>query len=127
MLSFDEALRLVLSNAVRLASERVSLASALGRVLAQPVVARAPFPAFSASAMDGYAVATTSFAGAGPWTLAVVGESRMGALPDPLRARTACRIFTGAALPAGADAVVMQEDVRRDGDQVPFATGPPGG
>jgi len=127
MLSFDEALRRVLSNVVRVGSERVSLPEALGRVLARPILARAPFPSFSASAMDGYAVAASWFEGSGPWTLEVVGESRMGALPAPLRARAACRIFTGAALPTGADAVVMQEDVTRDGDHVTFATAPPAG
>jgi len=124
MISFDEARALVLSKVETLGSDRVSLDQAIGRVLAMPVLARAPFPPFSASAMDGYAIATSSFDGSGPWTLEVVGESRMGALPPPLLARTACRIFTGAALPSRADAVIMQEDAVRDGDRVTFRAAP---
>jgi molybdopterin molybdotransferase len=57
----------------------------------------------------------------------VAGESRMGALPPPLAAGTACRIFTGAALPDGANAVVMQEDIARDGHRVTFRAPPRAG
>src|SRR5437868_13705186 len=99
MISFEEARRLVLSNVEPVGSERVALERALGRVLARAIVARGPFPPFSASAMDGYAVATNAFEGAGPWSIEVVGESRMGALPAPLSVGSVCRIFTGAALP----------------------------
>ncbi len=80
MISFDEARRIVLAGVEPVGHERVPLERAVGRVLAKPIVARGPFPAFSASAMDGYAIARSSFAGSGPWTLPVVGESRMGAL-----------------------------------------------
>ncbi len=124
MISFDEARRIVLAGVEPVGHERVPLERAVGRVLAKPIVARGPFPAFSASAMDGYAIARSSFAGSGPWTLPVVGESRMGALPPELAAGSACRIFTGAALPPGADAVVMQEDVVRDGDRATFDKAP---
>src|SRR6266511_1603641 len=124
MISFDEARRMVLAGVEPVGHERVPLERAAFRVLARPVVARGPFPAFSASAMDGYAVARSSFAGNGPWTLLVVGESRMGALLSELAAASACRIFTGAALPAGADAVVMQEEVSRDGDRATFDKAP---
>jgi molybdopterin molybdotransferase len=124
MLSFEEAQRRVLSGVTPLGSERVPLRDSIGRVLAQRVRARAPFPLFSASAMDGYAVATAALRGEAPFTLALVGESRMGGVAPKLVPATTCRIFTGAELPEGADAVVMQEDVSRDGDRVTFKTAP---
>jgi molybdopterin molybdotransferase len=124
MISFEEARRVVLSNVDRVAEERVGLEQALGRVLARAVVARGPFPPFSASAMDGYAMAAGAWQGNGPWTAEVVGESRMGSLPTPLVAGTVCRIFTGAAVPEGADAVVMQENIARDGNRVTFSVAP---
>src|SRR5262249_23676016 len=64
------------------------------------------------------------FDGALPLTLPVVGESRMGGVAPKLAPRAACRIFTGAELPEGADAGVLQEDVTREGDQVTFANAP---
>jgi molybdopterin molybdotransferase len=124
MISFEEARGLVLSNVELLADECVVLERAVGRVLARPVVARGPFPPFSLSAMDGYAVSTSSCAGNGPWTLEVVGESRTGSLPAPLVPGAACRIFTGAALPDGADAVIMQENISRDGNRATFTVAP---
>src|SRR5262245_58581245 len=111
MISFDEARSMVLSGVARLPGELAALQEAIGRVRAEPLIARDPFPAFSASAMDGYAVRAGDFAGSGPFTFDVVGESRSGALPAPLARGAVCRIFTGAALPEGADTVVMQEDV----------------
>jgi molybdopterin molybdotransferase len=127
MLSFQEARSKVLSNVTPLGHERVALRQALGRVLGQQVRARAPFPLFSASAMDGYAVATSTFEGEGPFTLELAGESKMGGVAPKLVPGMACRIFTGAALPDGADAVVIQEDVARDGNHITFATVPPRG
>jgi molybdopterin molybdotransferase len=127
MISFEEARRLVLSNVESVAEECVALDRAAGRVLARPVVARGPFPPFSLSAMDGYAVATSSWKGGGPWTAEVVGESRTGSVPTPLVAGTVCRIFTGAALPEGADAVIMQENIARDGNRATFTAAPRAG
>ena len=69
-------------------------------------------------------MATSSFRGEPPFIFPVTGESRMGGVPSPLAAGTSARIFTGAGLPDGADAVVMQEDVTREGDRVTFATAP---
>ena len=115
MLTFDEARQRLLARGFRVSSERVSLADAAGRVLARDVVARAPLPAFDYSAMDGYAVASADFAGAPPWVLPVAGESAAGRGLDALAPGSVCRIFTGAPLPANADAVIMQEVVRRDG------------
>jgi molybdopterin molybdotransferase len=127
MLSCDEALAQVLTDVPRMSTERVSLRDAVGRVLARPVIARGPFPPFAASAMDGYAVASDAFEGAGPWTLEVTGESRVGREPPSMRRGSACRIFTGAPVPPAADTVVMQEDVTREGARATFANAPPRG
>lgn len=119
MISFEEALLRVLESAVPLGSERVSLDGALNRVLAQDMLCQEPMPPFDNSAMDGYAVATADFKGSGPWKLGVVGHSAAGGpLPGPLELNSACRIFTGAPLPARADSVLMQEEVSRDEDTI---------
>jgi molybdopterin molybdotransferase len=98
----------VLAAARPLRTERLHVTAALGRVLAQDVHALGDVPPFSASAMDGYAVRA---AGKGD-ELRVVGESRAGAPTDQrLGPGEAIRISTGAAVPAGAEAVVPQEIV----------------
>src|SRR5438046_1577802 len=109
MLSFEEARLRLLSGVAALAPERVPLVSAAGRVLAEDLRSAGPLPPFDASAMDGYAVHTGSFAGEGPWELPLAGESRAGAEAVPLAVDSAARILTGAPVPPGADAVVMQE------------------
>jgi molybdopterin molybdotransferase len=124
MIAFEEALSRLLEAARPLGAERVALDDAAGRVLAEDVVARAAIPAFDHSAMDGYAVAAADLAGDGPFTLPVRGESAAGAGAARLEGGTACRIFTGARLPNGADAVIMQEDVTREGELIRFATRP---
>jgi molybdopterin molybdotransferase len=124
MLSFEEARDRVLSDVPTLGNERVNLRDAQGRVLSRPLIARGPFPPFDASAMDGYAVAATSFAGEGPWALEVRGESRVGREAPALVAGTAARIFTGAPVPIGADTVVMQEDVRVEANRAVFSRAP---
>ena len=104
-----------------LSPEDVALELAGRRVLAAPVVARWDLPGFDNSAMDGYAVRTADVAGASagaPARLLVRGEVAAGRQAEALAAGTAMRIFTGAALPPGADAVVRQEDTRREGDVV---------
>jgi molybdopterin molybdotransferase len=123
VLSFDEARKRVLALAPRLCAERVGLDDACGRVLAGPVLAPADMPAFDYSAMDGYAVRTTDWPN-GAHSLPVSGESRAGSGPFALLPGTACRIFTGAPVPDGADAVVMQENVDRDGDAALFRDRP---
>jgi molybdopterin molybdotransferase len=118
MLRFDEALARVLSlGAPALPAEIVPIEEADGRVLAADLLATVDLPGFDYSAMDGYAVSTRAFAsGEPPFRLPVAGESRTGAgAPGALAAGTAMRIFTGAEMPAGADAVVMQEAVTREG------------
>jgi molybdopterin molybdotransferase len=118
MLSFDEALDRLLARAVRLPGERVSLHEAAGRVLASDLLAGSPLPGFDHSAMDGYAVAVRDFAGEGPWTFPVAGESSAGRAAPAMAPSTACRIFTGAPLPVNADAVVMQENAVREGLEI---------
>jgi molybdopterin molybdotransferase len=93
-------------------------------VLAEDVHAQKPWPPFAHSAMDGYAVRSADFVGAGPWELPLSAHHRTGHVVTPLTAGSVARIFTGAALPPGADAVVMQEDVEADGALVRFQSAP---
>jgi molybdopterin molybdotransferase len=117
MISEEETRRQVLQSVGSLPERTVPLSRALDCFSAREVVARLPLPAFDNSAMDGYAVvASSSRKGA---RLQVIGEQPAG--PDrQLRISPggAVRIFTGAPIPAGADAVVMQEDTTREGDEV---------
>lgn len=91
--------------------ETLSLAGALGRILAEPVITSVPLPRFDHSAMDGYAVRRADLRGEGPWQLAVSQRVAAGQAPAPLAMGTAAQVFTGAPLPSGADAVIMQEHV----------------
>ncbi|MCC6557651.1 MAG: molybdopterin molybdotransferase MoeA [Polyangiaceae bacterium] len=125
MIPFEEALSRLLASAAPVGPERVALEDAAGRVLAEDLVAGAPMPAFDYSSMDGYALASGDLAGGGPWTLRVRGESAAGGSAPALEPGTACRIFTGARLPEGADAVVPQEDVERAGDAITLRSAPP--
>jgi len=93
-------------------------AAVLGRVLAEDVRADADSPPFDKSLRDGYAVRAADCAGPGA-ELRVVGEVAAGAVPSrPIQPGECVRIFTGAPIPAGADAVVMQENARPLGDRV---------
>lgn len=106
-------------------SEAVALACAAGRILARPVRSRAMAPPFDNAAVDGYAVATSALAGPGPWALRVVARVPAGqATAATVAGAVAARIFTGAPIPDGADAVVMQEDVARDGDVIHLSRRP---
>lgn len=116
MISFDEALELVRSVAKPLESETVAVAEAAGRVLAKPVVAQIDSPRSDVSAMDGYAVRSEDLAGL-PAALKISGQSFAGAgWHGEVESGACVRIFTGAPVPAGADRVVIQENVRREGD-----------
>ena len=93
-------------------SERVRVEAALGRVPAQNIAAPMSLPPFDASAMDGYAVCATPLDRDGRKRLKVVGQSLAGhPASEAAGAGKAIRIFTGAPMPAGADSVVLQEDV----------------
>jgi len=118
MLSVAEALARITAAFAPLPAETVGLSEALGRTLAEDVAARVSQPPHDVSAMDGYAVRAADVAVV-PARLRVVGEAPAGAAyAGTLGAGEAVRIFTGAPLPAGADAIVIQEDTERDGDSV---------
>jgi molybdopterin molybdotransferase len=119
MISYEEALDRILEDVPRLASELVDLEACVQRVLAEDLVARKPIPAFDSSAMDGYAFALTDLPAGEKPLLPVVGVSRPGGtVLDFVAKGTACRIFTGAPVPSGADVVVAQEDVDRNGETI---------
>ena len=93
-------------------TERVSLRGAHGRVTAADIVAPVDLPPFDNSAVDGYAVRHADLATEGDTKLTIAGRLTAGVRADvPLGPQQAIRIFTGAAMPAGADTVFMQEDV----------------
>ncbi|MEO1265622.1 MAG: gephyrin-like molybdotransferase Glp, partial [Pseudomonadota bacterium] len=95
------------------------------RTLAEPVVAAFDQPPFSASAMDGYAVISADVATL-PAALNVIGEAAAGAgFAGTLGPGEAIRIFTGAPIPHGADAIIIQENTERDGDVVRVVDGAP--
>ncbi|RDJ20386.1 molybdopterin molybdenumtransferase MoeA [Bosea caraganae] len=101
-------------------TESVPLAAGVGRVLAEPLEARVAIPPFTQSAMDGYALAGGDGLAAGT-ELAVTERLPAGRRGRALREGAAARIFTGALLPDGADAVAMQEHVARAGDKIVLA------
>jgi molybdopterin molybdotransferase len=118
MLTVAEARARIVQAFAPLPAEQVSLANALGRVLAEPVHARLTQPPFAVSAMDGYAVRAADVAKV-PVSLKLVGYAPAGsAYGNPIKSGEAVRIFTGAPLPDGADAIVIQEDTQATGDSV---------
>ncbi len=115
LLSIDDALARVLARARPLPAERVPVAAAAGRVLAEDVTARVDLPPFASSAMDGFAVRAADL----PGTLPVVFRIAAG-LPAgrPLAPGEAMEISTGGAVPEGADSVVPIERVVEQGNTV---------
>lgn len=128
MRSLDEHLELVLALVEPIPSESVSLAQALGRAAAIDHYALTATPPFDNSAMDGYAVHAEDLATAArerPVTLPVDQEALAGhPATRSLAPATVARIMTGALIPDGADAVVPQELVDRDGDHAVFRSAP---
>jgi len=123
LMAVAAARAVMLGAAAPLAPEEVDLAESVGRVLAEDILAIRPQPPFDASSMDGWAVRSADHAGA----RRIVGESAAGrGFDGEVRPGEAVRIFTGAPMPSGADAVVIQEDARRDGDLVSMSAPPPG-
>ncbi len=121
MISFDEAVELIAANAGPLSAQWLPLEQAHGRTLAAPVEAQVRSPPCDASAMDGYAVRDADLAQL-PAALKIVGESFAGSPCDrPVEAGECVRIFTGAAVPGGADRVVIQEVVERRGPEAHFS------
>ena len=120
MISVEEALGILLANLPERKIDQIPFQSALGRFLAENLVATSDVPPFHRSAMDGYAVVAADVEGA-PVDLAVVGESRAGAgMPVKIKVGEAMSIMTGAPVPEGADAVQMIElcEVSTDGTSV---------
>lgn len=118
MISVEEALRRVVEAFSPLAVEQVGLAEGFGRVLAEDVIARITQPPKAVSAMDGYAVRASDVQKV-PVTLRCVGAASAGVAYDGrLGPGQAIRIFTGAPVPAGTDAIVIQEDTKSEGDRV---------
>src|SRR6266496_559794 len=117
MIAEEEAREKVLEKIQVRASRRVSLSHAVNCFAAEDYFSSLPLPNFDNSAMDGYAVVASACGVAK--RLRVIGEQPAG-LDRKLRVSPgeAIRIFTGAPMPAGADAVVMQEDVTRDGSEI---------
>lgn len=124
-LAVEQARQLILSLVMPVTgNERLFARQALGRVLDQPVLASLDVPAHDNSAMDGYALRHADLAAAGETVLEVVGTALAGhPHAGELRPGQALRIMTGAVVPEGADTVVMQEVVRREGDRVVIPAG----
>ena len=116
--SLDEAIQISLTVPLSRRTERVSIEDARGRVTAVPLLSKVDDPGFDNSAMDGFAVRESDCENEGA-RLEIVGTSQAGgAIPPEIGAGQACRIMTGATLPAGADAIVMIEDTEIDGKHV---------
>lgn len=123
MLSVDEARARLLDQARPIAAtEAVSTDAALGRVLAEAIASTVTVPPFDNSAMDGYALRLADW-GPDAW-LPVAQRIPAGQVGQPLATGTAARIFTGAPIPEGADAVAMQEDCEVQDDRVRVVKAP---
>lgn len=117
--SVDEARAMMLARIAALTAENIHCTDAIGRVLREDVVAERGQPPFAVSAMDGWAVRQADT----PGTLHIVGESAAGhGWSGTLGRGETVRISTGAAIPDGADWVVIQEEAVREGDQVRVGT-----
>lgn len=129
-IGFDEA-RAILARVAagrRLPAERVALARAHGRVLAQDLAAVIDQPGFDNSAMDGFAFRHADLVPDGETLLRLVGEQFAGLAADLVVGAGECaRITTGAPLPAGADTVVMKENARLEGDRLHVLVPPESG
>lgn len=125
-LTVEEARARILRDAAVIGDvQRRELLAAHGQVLAETLSASLTQPPFAASAMDGYAVRVADVTRL-PATLRVIGEAAAGrSFAGTVGPGEAVRIFTGAPVPSGADAIVIQEDATRDGDRVVVGDGKP--
>jgi molybdopterin molybdotransferase len=118
MLAVEEALKRIVAGLTPLPPEWVHLGAAHGRVLARDLVASRDQPPHAISAMDGYAVRAADLADGGA-TLRLIGAAPAGAtFEGAIGPGETVRIFTGGGLPTGADAIALQENAAKDGDQV---------
>ncbi len=128
MITFEEAQRLLRKYVKPGRVVERQLLESLGLVLARPVVSRTDSPRFDVSAVDGYAVSLSDFDRGAPVTLPIVATIHAGAGSlRLLKKGTVQRIFTGAPVPKGTDAIVMQEYVTRFNDSVSFTATPKAG
>ncbi|MEO8884279.1 MAG: gephyrin-like molybdotransferase Glp, partial [Devosia sp.] len=126
MISVDEALSRIFALLPSPTAEAVDLTGAAGRVLAAPLTAAHGQPPFDASAMDGYAVRAADVIAGHP--LRLIGTAQAGQrFSGMMNAGQCVRIFTGAPLPIGADAVIMQEEAIADGAEISFSAAPKSG
>ncbi len=125
LMPFAEARERTLARVSPIAErETIAVTAALGRVLAEPLIASFNVPNHDNTSMDGYAVRFQDLAADGDTTLTVVADLPAGErLSQTIGAGEAVRIMTGAPIPDGCDCIVIQEVVTRDGDQL---TVPPG-
>ena len=128
LLAYDEALE-QLTRGIESSGRVIDtpLRQALGAVLAKSIDAEIDVPGCAMSAMDGYAVSTADLAASGPTSLPLSQRIPAGEAGEPLVPGTAARIFTGAPVPDGADAVIMQEQVEADDHQISFDVCPAAG
>lgn len=125
MISVEEAQQLILDTVVPGGVERLDILDAEGRVLAETVTAAQDFPPYDNSAMDGYAVCSRDLS---QTRLTVIEVIPAGKMPEQAVGEGECaRIMTGAVLPAGADAILIQEEVNVRGDAIEFAQLPQAG
>ncbi len=132
MISYHQALEILLSDARPLGEVQRTLAELEQEpsVLGRPLLATMDSPRFDNSAVDGYAVLAETLRGASrdhPVSLRISEVVQAGAAAHPLEPGSAARIFTGAAIPQGADAIVMQEDVHAEGERATFFEQPTSG
>ncbi|MFM0505526.1 molybdopterin molybdotransferase MoeA [Paraburkholderia caffeinilytica] len=125
MLSTAEALATLLSAASPIGgTESIPTLDALNRVLSADVMSPLDVPPMNTSAMDGYAIRTEDLSTDGNRRLPVSQRIPAGHAPEPLKPGTAARIFTGATVPPGADAIVMQEQTEAAGHEVTILHSP---
>lgn len=117
-LRHDEALAILATRVTPIASvERIAIAHAAGRLLAETVAASEPVPAHTNAAVDGFAFAAADYDRAAGSSFALVGRAAAGhPLSTGIRPGEAARILTGAVMPEATDTVAMQEDVRLEGE-----------
>jgi molybdopterin molybdotransferase len=126
LLGVDEALAQLLAGATPVTDvEQIATLEATGRILARPQRSTMDVPPMDNSAMDGYAIRLSDMQSG--QTLLVRQRIMAGAVGKPLEPGTAARIFTGAPIPPGADAVVMQEHVTAHGEEVVIQKSPKAG
>jgi molybdopterin molybdotransferase len=125
LLAYDDALTQLTGSVEAIGKiDELPLREALGRVLAEGIDADIDVPGCAMSAMDGYAINTADLAASGTTCLPLTQRIAAGSAAETLVAGSAARIFTGAPVPAGADAVIMQEQVEVGDEGISFTSRP---